>query len=146
MASTLHESAAYGPKNHDGQNYGPKNHDRKKSFAQVMSDHVAYALVAYTLMLIFVVTPSVETKGLSIFPYFLLVLLVGGIIPVFRWFEKRWPAEGETAGVAAATENGGISDGRIRRRFATDRVLLWIIALAIPFLLALVCRTVMALF
>ncbi|MBP7951994.1 MAG: hypothetical protein KAZ17_00765, partial [Sphingorhabdus sp.] len=55
-----------------------------------MSDHVAMALVVYTLLLIFLVTPAIETKGLSIVPYFLLILLVAAIIPVFRRLDRRW--------------------------------------------------------
>jgi hypothetical protein len=43
-----------------------------KSYSKRMSDHVAFALVVYTLMLIFLVTPTIESSGTSIFPYFVL--------------------------------------------------------------------------
>ncbi len=136
MARAVHETP--------GQQY--QRFGRGKSFAQSMSDHVAIALVVYTLMLIFVVTPSVETKGLSIFPYFLLVLLVGGIIPVFRWFEKRWINAVNVDWQMPGLDAGGEADRRVRRRFTIDRLLLWAIALAIPFLIALICRSTTAFF
>ncbi len=136
MARAVHETP--------GQQY--QRFGRGKSFAQSMSDHVAIALVVYTLMLIFVVTPSVETKGLSIFPYFLLVLLVGGIIPVFRWFEKRWINAVNVDWQMPGLDAGGEADRRVRRRFTIDRLLLWAIALAIPFLIAVICRSAKAFF
>ena len=47
-----------------------------------ISNHIAYALVMYTLLLIFLVSPQMESKGTSILPYFLLVILVGiAILP-----------------------------------------------------------------
>ena len=52
----------------------------QKSYSKRMSDHVAFALVAYTLALIFLVTPRMESDGTSIFPYFLLVILVAAVI------------------------------------------------------------------
>lgn len=39
----------------------------QRGFAKRMSDHIAYALVVYTLMLIFVVSPTMELRGLLFF-------------------------------------------------------------------------------
>jgi hypothetical protein len=107
-----------------------------KGYAKRMSDHVAFALITYTLMLIFVVTPSMETKGTSILPYFLLVLLVGAVIPTCRRFEHRWK-------MLEASELG---TGGLNTRFAVDRIKLWSGAIAIPLLLSVMFRTIAAIF
>ncbi len=97
-----------------------------KSYSKRMSDHVAFALVVYTLMLIFLVTPTIESGGTSIFPYFVLVLFVGAVIPLCRNMERRWQA------LDAATYNG---EG-LQTQYTTDRLKLWTAALAIPAILA----------
>jgi hypothetical protein len=99
-----------------------------KSYSKRMSDHVAFALVVYTLMLIFLVTPTIESGGTSIFPYFVLVLFVGAVIPLCRNMERRWQA------LDAATYNG---DG-LQSQYTADRLKLWTAALAIPAFLAVV--------
>ena len=97
-----------------------------KSYSKRMSDHVAIALVVYTLMLIFLVTPTIESSGTSIFPYFVLVLLVGAVIPLCRNLERRWQA------LDAHAYSG---DGLETQYFA-DRLKLWGAAIAIPGVLA----------
>ena len=93
-----------------------------KSYSKRMSDHVAYALVVYTRMLIFLVTPTMETDGTSIFPYFLLVLFVAAVIPAAHGLEKRWQA----------LQASDLGDGSLDTRFAMDRVKLWVAAILIP--------------
>jgi hypothetical protein len=93
-----------------------------KSYSKRMSDHVAFALVVYTLALIFLVTPTIESSGTSIFPYFVLVLLVGAVIPLCRNLERRWQA---------LDANARPGDGLETRYFA-DRLKLWAAAIAIP--------------
>ena len=42
-------------------------HSRSRfSCAKRMSTHIAYALVVYTLLLIFIVSPALETTGMAI--------------------------------------------------------------------------------
>lgn len=107
-----------------------------KGYAKRMSDHIAYALVTYTLMLIFVVTPSMESKGTTILPYFLLVFLVAAVIPSLRRFDHKWKSlEGSELG----------SEG-LQTRFAFDRIKLWVGAIGIPLLLATLFRTIAAAF
>ncbi len=106
----------------------------QKGYAKRMSDHVAFALITYTLMLIFVVTPSMESKGTSILPYFLLVLLVGAVIPTCRRFEHRWQA----------LENSELGSGGLETRFFMDRIKLWIGAIGIPVALSMLFRTIAA--
>lgn len=104
----------------------------QKSYSKRMSDHVAFALVAYTLALIFLVTPRMESDGTSIFPYFLLVILVAAAISPCRNLERRWQA-------LQATDNG---DGSLDWRYKVDRAKLWIAALALPAVIALICHLI----
>lgn len=98
-----------------------------KSYAKRISDHVAVALVVYTLALIFVTSPAMESKGTSILPYFMLVIFVAMVIPACRNMERRW----------IKLEASELGNGGLETRFTTDRVKLWVAALGIPFLLAM---------
>lgn len=90
------------------------------SHAKRMSTHIAYALVMYTLLLIFEVSPQMESSGMSIMPYFLLVVLVALAIPPCRNLERRWQL---------ADANGEhLDDGMFRR----DVIVLWICAIGFP--------------
>lgn len=97
-----------------------------KSCSKRMSDHVALALVVYTLALIFLVTPTIESTGTSIFPYFVLVLLVAAVIPLCRNLERRWQALCATAH----------PDEGLETHYSADRLKLWVAAIAIPAVLA----------
>src|SRR5690606_39421791 len=55
-----------------------------------ISDHVAYGLLAYTGLQIFVTMSALKGETGSILPYFSLVLLVAAIIPACRAIERRW--------------------------------------------------------
>ena len=90
------------------------------SYAKRMSNHVAYALVAYTLLLIFEVSPQMEGKGMSIMPYFILVILVATVIIPCRNLERKWKAIGDSA--------TGDLDGQFRR----EMIGLWLCAIGIP--------------
>jgi hypothetical protein len=101
-------------------------HDRAhKSYAKRISDHVAVALVVYTLALIFITSPSMKSDGTSILPYFMLVVFVAMVIPGCRNMERRWQA----------LEQGELNVAGLETRFAADRVKLWVVALGIPVLL-----------
>lgn len=97
-----------------------------KSYSKRMSDHVAFALVVYTLMLIFLVTPTIESSGTSIFPYFVLVLLVGAVIPACIRLERRWQV----------MDSGSHRGDDLQSAYLADRVKLWAAAIAIPGFLA----------
>lgn len=88
-----------------------------------MSNNCAGALLVYTMLQIFVVISFIETKGMSIAPYFGLVLLVAIIIPFCRKYEKRWEK--------LATSN--IPDTNMALRYRRDQITLWILALGLPF-------------
>lgn len=101
-----------------------------KSYSKRMSDHVAFALVIYTLMLIFLVTPAMENEGTSIYPYFMLVIFVALVIPPCRGLERRWQA-------IQANDSG---DGGFDTQFKMDRIKLWIAAIGIPAGIAVLFR------
>lgn len=88
-----------------------------------MSNNCAFALLVYTMMQIFFVISFIETKGMSIAPYFGLVILVALIIPFCRNFEKRWQEIGQS----------NLSDQSMAARFRKDQVVLWMLAIGLPF-------------
>jgi hypothetical protein len=98
----------------------------RTNLAKRMSTHIAYALVIYTLLLIFEVSPQMESKGMSILPYFILVALVGLAILPCRNLERRWQA----------IEANGSDDNE--SLFKREVVGLWMSAFGIPTLLMLV--------
>jgi cell division protein FtsW (lipid II flippase) len=98
-----------------------------KSYAKRISDHVAVALVVYTLALIFITSPSMHSEGTSILPYFMLVVFVAMVIPACRNMERRWQG----------FEQGDLDEAGLETRFAVDRIKLWVAALVIPVLLYL---------
>lgn len=91
-----------------------------------MSDNVACALLVYTALQIFVTMKAIKgTSSGSILPYMALIVLVGLIIPACRRFEKRW----ENIGGERA------HDPALRPRFRRDAMLLWLLAIGLPFVL-----------
>ena len=93
------------------------------SWTKRMSDHIAAALLIYTVLHIMVTMQAIKGEGGSILPYFGLVLLVGAIIPGCRIFEKRWER------LVAS----GQSDERLRSLFIRDALYLWVAAIGLPF-------------
>jgi hypothetical protein len=89
-----------------------------------MSDHVAYALLAYTALQIFVTMGALKTGHGSVLPYFALIVLVAAIIPACRYAEKRWEhlSDDEAA------------DTSLTRPFYRDAGTLWACAIGLPFL------------
>jgi hypothetical protein len=93
------------------------------SWTKRMSDHIAAALLIYTVLHIMVTMQAIKGEGGSILPYFGLVLLVGAIIPGCRIFEKRWER----------LDASGQSDNRLRSLFIRDALYLWVAAIGLPF-------------
>ena len=108
---------------------------RKLDWRRKMSDHVAYGLLVYTGLQIFVTMSALKVGQGSILPYFALIVLVVGIIPGCRMFEKRW--EGLSDSEAANPE--------LADRFKRDRLLVWLFALGLPFALTGIFKGVEAL-
>lgn len=101
-------------------------HDAKPvDWRRRMSDNIAYALLVYTGLQIFVTMGALKTEGASLLPYLALVVLVGAIIPACRRFERRWNR---------LTEDQA-HDPSMARYFRRDRLALWIMAIGLPFAL-----------
>jgi hypothetical protein len=92
-----------------------------------MSDNVAYALLVYTGLQIFVTVHALKSSAdaSSMLPYLALVILVAAIIPACRAFEGRWLGISDQAA----------GDPEYRGAFRRDQALLWAVAIGLPFAL-----------
>jgi len=114
--------------------HGARTRDYRKS----ASDHVAYALLVYTGLQIFVTVhamKSATTGTLSILPYIALVVLVAGIIPSCRKFERCW--------ISRSDEEA--HDPALADEFRRDMLWLWSLAIGLPFLLTGLIKGIVAL-
>src|SRR5687768_12634223 len=99
-----------------------KRAGRKLDWRKKMSDNVAYALLVYTGLQIFVTMSTLKNGSGSILPYFALIVLVAAIIPGCRMFEKRWDS----------LSNSEAANPELRDRFRRDLVVLWLCAIGLP--------------
>jgi hypothetical protein len=90
-----------------------------------MSDNIAYALLVYTGLQIFVTVHALKQGGTSMLPYLALVVLVVAIIPACRAFERRWLAIGDEAA----------HDPELKPAYRRDQAALWLVAIGLPFAL-----------
>lgn len=90
---------------------------------QRMSDNVAYALVIYTTLHIFATVGAMKETGMKSMALLALVVLVAGIIPACRAFERRWRDLPDH--IAA--------DPAMKPAFRRDQVALWLLAIGLPF-------------
>jgi len=103
----------------------PQRAGQKLDWRKKMSDHVAFALLVYTGLQIFVTMTALKTGHGSVLPYFALVVLVGAIIPACRLMENKW--EGLSDAQADNPEFAGL--------FRRDVIVLWACAIGLPILL-----------
>ena len=105
---------------------GDERHVTPRDWRKGMSDNVAYALLVYTGLQIFVTMHAISdvARG-STLPYLSLIVLVAAIIPACRRFEKRW----ENIDPALA------DDPTLRGIYRRDQALLWLLAIGLPFAL-----------
>jgi len=125
----MHESIAKGHQIQSAAN-GHGLNWRKR-----MSDTVAYSLLVYTTLQIFVTLRTLEGEGGSMLPMIALVVLVAGVIPMFRHFERRWEA----------LDDAAAADPALRDAFRRDQFATWAVAIGLPFLLAAVFRLLVSL-
>ena len=99
---------------------------RKRDWRKAMSDNVAYALLVYTALQIFMTITAMKkiAEGSSL-PYLSLIILVAAIIPACRRFERRWDSLSDEQ--AADPALGGY--------FRRDLAFLWLLAIGLPFVL-----------
>lgn len=93
-----------------------------RDWRKSMSDHVAYALLVYTALQIFLTVKAMSEGLPTILPYFALVVLVAAIIPACRWFEKRW----------SGLTDEQATDVAYAAVFRRDTIGLWVLAITLP--------------
>ena len=99
-----------------------------------MSDTVAYGLLVYTALQIFVTLRTLEGEGSSLLPMIALVVLVAGVIPMFRHFERRWEV----------LDNISAAEPTLQSAFRRDQLAIWAISIGLPFLLTALFRALAA--
>ena len=109
---------------------------RVRDWRKAMSDHVAYGLLVYTGLQIFVTVKALAEGSSTLLPYLALIVLVAGIIPVCRWFEKRW----------AGLSDADAIDPAFAAAFKRDAMTLWALAIGLPFGLTLMFKAVLSVF
>lgn len=100
-------------------------HSRPLDWRKRMSDNIAYALLVYTGLQIFVTMGALQGERKSLLPYLALVVLVAAIIPACRRFERRWNRLSDKQA----------ADPELARWFRRDRLALWLLAIGLPFAL-----------
>lgn len=101
-----------------------------------MSDHIAYALLVYTGLQIFVTMGALKGERASLLPYLALIVLVMAIIPACRRFETRWNRLSDEQS----------ADPDYTRYYKRDRLLLWLLAIGLPFALTAIFKLLGLLF
>ena len=96
--------------------------ERPVDWRRKMSDHIAYALLVYTALQIFVTMGALKTPGTSLLPYLALIILVCAIIPACRRFERRWNR----------LDDIQASDPAFAPLYKRDRLMLWALAICLP--------------
>ena len=109
---------------------------RTRDWRRAMSDHVAYSLLVYTALQIFVTVKALSEGTSGLLPYLALIVLVAGIIPALRWFERRW----------AGLDDAQAADEAFATDFRRDTVALWLLAIGLPFALTLLFKAALAAF
>lgn len=102
----------------------------RRDLRKAMSDNVAYALIVYTALQIFMTVHAMKQGVSSILPYLALVVLVAGIIPACRWFEKRW----------VNLSDAEAADPALMGAFRRDQIMLWALAIGLPVGLTLIFK------
>lgn len=97
----------------------------KGDWRRRMSDNIAYALLVYTVLQIFVTIGALKSRGESLLPYLALVILVVAIIPACRRFEARWNRLSDEQA----------HDPSLAPYYRRDLAMLWLLAIGLPFLL-----------
>ncbi|MGV3512179.1 MAG: hypothetical protein ACO1OX_09280 [Novosphingobium sp.] len=101
-----------------------------------MSNNVAYGLLVYTALQIFVTMHELQERSASILPVFVLVILVAAIIPMFRHFERRWEH----------LTDDQAHDPAFAAAFKRDQIKVWVLAGVLPFVITGGFKVLAALF
>lgn len=109
---------------------------RGRDWRRSMSDNVAYGLLVYTGLQIFVTVKALSEGTSGLLPYLALIVLVAGIIPALRWFERRW----------SGLDDVQAADEAYAAAFRRDTIGLWLLAIGLPFVLAVIFKALLAAF
>jgi hypothetical protein len=104
---------------------GAKASEHVGDWRRRMSDNIAYALLVYTALQIFVTVGALKAQAGSLLPYLALIILVVAIIPACRSFEKRWNR----------LSDAQAHDPTLTKAYRRDRLALWLLAIGLPFAL-----------
>ncbi|MBB4858065.1 hypothetical protein HNO88_001379 [Novosphingobium chloroacetimidivorans] len=104
--------------------------DTQVDWRRRMSDHIAYALLVYTALQIFVTIGALKSHGGSLLPYLALIILVVAIIPACRRFEARWNRLSDEQA----------HDPALAPHYRRDRFALWLLSIGLPFALTAVIK------
>ena len=107
---------------------------QERDWRRSMSNHVAYALLVYTGLQIFVTVKALREGFPSILPYIALVVLIAAIIPACRRFERRW----------INISDADAKDPSWRPAFRRDLMFLWGLAIGLPFALTGIAKACFA--
>lgn len=129
-------SGSYGAPMTDSPHTHPHAGPALNDWRRKMSDHIAYALLAYTALQIFVTIGALKAHGGSLLPYFALVILVVAIIPACRRFESRWNR----------LTDEQAHDPALAPYYRRDRLALWLLAIGLPFALTALFKGLALLF
>ncbi len=99
-----------------------------------MSDHVAWSLLVYTGLHIFVTVKAIMNTGQTMMALLALVVLVAAIIPLWRRFEQRWTMLGDDAA----------HDPSLASAYRRDMLVIWVAAIGLPVVLTLLFKAVLA--
>jgi hypothetical protein len=107
---------------------------RRRDWRKAMSDHVAYSLLVYTALQIFVTVKALSEGSSDLLPYLALIVLVAGIIPALRWFERRW----------LGLDDAAAADPAYAQAFRRDITALWLLAVGLPFALTVIFKALLS--
>ena len=108
----------------------------KLDWRRKVSDHVAFGLLVYTGLHIFVTMTQLKGSSGSVLPYFALIVLVAAIIPACRWFEMRWDSLSDKEA----------ADPALAPAFRREVGLMWLAAIGLPIALTFGFKAAASLF
>ena len=109
---------------------------QSRDWRKGMSDTVAYSLLAYTGLHIFVTVGAIQETGAKSLAMIALIVLVFGVIPLWRRFEKRW----------STLSDEQAHDPAYAQAYRRDQLLVWGLAIGLPVGLTMVLKALVALF
>ncbi|NKJ42551.1 MULTISPECIES: hypothetical protein [unclassified Novosphingobium] len=101
-----------------------------------ISNAVAYGLMVYTALQIFLTMRALEEADNTLLPMLALVALVGAIIPLYRRMEKKWDA----TALRLVDDPAALAQALTRARLT-----IWAVSIGLPLLVTVVIEGLLAL-